>query len=254
MSINTEAEWLSSADPASMLACVQGKASPRKLRLFAVACCYQVWDLLADERSRRAVETASRYADGEATEAERSAAVILAIDLFHEGAPAPWIRGLIVNAVEDLFPHGQLTQRAIRSGVPPATQAALLRCLCGNPWRPVPRPVRCADGPTCPQHGHPWLTPLVRDLARIIYDERRWGDLGILADALEEAGCPAEVECQKCNGKKRFWVSDRGGSDWCDCLDCHGTGRLPNPLLAHLRSEGPHARGCWAVDLILGKS
>jgi hypothetical protein len=25
-------------------------------------------------------------------------------------------------------------------------------------------------------------------------------------------------------------------------------------LLGHLRSPGPHVRGCWAVDLVLGKS
>jgi hypothetical protein len=24
-------------------------------------------------------------------------------------------------------------------------------------------------------------------------------------------------------------------------------------LIAHCRSEGPHVRGCWALDLLLGK-
>jgi hypothetical protein len=42
--------------------------------------------------------------------------------------------------------------------------------------------------------------------------------LAVLADALEEAGC-----------------------DQAD-------------LLGHLRGPGPHVRGCWAVDLVLGKS
>ena len=34
---------------------------------------------------------------------------------------------------------------------------------------------------------------------------------------------------------------------------CDGTGCVPHPLLAHLRSPGPHVRGCWALDTILQK-
>jgi hypothetical protein len=55
-------------------------------------------------------------------------------------------------------------------------------------------------------------------IAQRIYDERAFADLPILADALEEAGCSS------------------------------------TELLAHCRHPGPHARGCWAVDLILGKT
>jgi hypothetical protein len=55
-------------------------------------------------------------------------------------------------------------------------------------------------------------------LAQAIYNDHRFGDLPILADALEEAGCSAT-----------------------DILD-------------HLRGPGPHVRGCWVVDLLLGKS
>ena len=54
-------------------------------------------------------------------------------------------------------------------------------------------------------------------LARTIYDDRRFDLLPILADALEEAGC--------------------GDAE----------------ILAHCRGPGPHVRGCWAVDLVLGK-
>ena len=58
---------------------------------------------------------------------------------------------------------------------------------------------------------------MVVKIAQGIYDERAFDRLPILADALEDAGC--------------------------DNAD----------ILAHLRSPGPHVRGCWAVDLILGK-
>jgi hypothetical protein len=55
-------------------------------------------------------------------------------------------------------------------------------------------------------------------IAQAIYDDRRFSDLPILADALEDAGC-----------------------------------RDPE-ILGHLRSPGPHARGCFALDVILGRS
>jgi hypothetical protein len=62
-----------------------------------------------------------------------------------------------------------------------------------------------------------WRTPPVVNLAQVIDDEGSFEDLPILGDALEEAGC-----------------TDAGA-------------------LSHCRAPGPHARGCWVVDLILGK-
>jgi hypothetical protein len=67
----TEAEWLACASPYKMLhGPLQGRASARKLRLWACACARRVWRLMPDERSRRAIEVAERYADGAATRGE----------------------------------------------------------------------------------------------------------------------------------------------------------------------------------------
>jgi hypothetical protein len=63
-----------------------------------------------------------------------------------------------------------------------------------------------------------WRTSTVLALAQGIYDERAFDRLPILADALEDAGCDNEE------------------------------------MLAHCRGAGPHARGCWVVDLVLGKA
>src|SRR5262249_42955897 len=78
-------------------------------------------------------------------------------------------------------------------------QIDLLRDVLGNPFRPV------ALDPS-------WLTAAVQAVAQVIYEERQFSDLPVLADALEEAGC-----------------------DNRDLLD-------------HCRSAGPHVRGCWVVD------
>jgi len=83
-------------------------------------------------------------------------------------------------------------------------QSQLLRCVVGNPFRPV------AVDP-------PWLTSNVSALALGIYDERAFDRMPILADALEDAGCD-DAE-----------------------------------MLNHCREPGPHVRGCWVVDLLLGK-
>ena len=52
----------------------KGMLDDRTLRLFACKCVREVWHLLTDERSRKAVEVAELYAVGEATDEELAAA------------------------------------------------------------------------------------------------------------------------------------------------------------------------------------
>ena len=62
-----------------------------------------------------------------------------------------------------------------------------------------------------------WRTSSVLSLAQTIYDDRAFDRMPILGDALEEVGCANQE------------------------------------ILGHCRGPGPHVRGCWVVDLLLGK-
>jgi hypothetical protein len=288
----TEQQWLATDDVAAMLTALRPghgevglvlpgrlgevayRASARKLRLFACACCRAAWPLLTDERSRSAVEVAERFADGLATEGERRKAFELSLvgrAAMTTGEPYndPWVAGdMAVSSVtvdDPRFPPDTPLAREYAKAF-----AALLRDVVGNPWRPVTLPVqaKCAEGPRCRSHGCPWLTPCVLSVARAAYDLREWDRLPVLADALEDAGCPAEEVCPACKGEgsvlrpvAKRWpfpepekrhVIELPKERRSTCRNCKGTGRVPNPILQHLRGPGPHARGCWCLDALLG--
>src|SRR5262245_8022843 len=59
----TEQEWLACDGPVAMWMFARAKVSDRKGRLFACACCRQVWELMTDPRSRAVVEFVERHAD-----------------------------------------------------------------------------------------------------------------------------------------------------------------------------------------------
>lgn len=297
----TEAEWLASDDPQAMLAHLNHghgpEVSDRKLRLFACACARQAWHWLKDPRSRGAVEVAERYADGLATAQERYEASLGGHQVTDGIRMASRPTGHLswFAASEDHCLPGMLTTcPEVFAEVLPATRAALLRCVVGNPWRPVEW-LRWSEGefveegepqkPTVERQA-PWLTPTVRALAEAAYAER-----------------PGR-ECGRCHGRKFLGAPAPGLHGWIGappCPDCAGAGRvedglldpdrlnvladalagegcpLDHPVIMHLRGEepvydvrewatgaeyglsrwqplrGPHVRGCWALDLILGR-
>src|SRR6516162_8094927 len=130
----TEGEWLACTDPRPMLGFLQGKASERKLRLFAVACATRNLHMMSDERFRRFVEVAEVFADGQASVEALVAAAEAAgddpVDAY-DAANDP-VRNAHVEAdaaAEGAYHFGS-TPDEIR-----AIQCDLLRDIIGNPFR-----------------------------------------------------------------------------------------------------------------------
>jgi hypothetical protein len=209
----TESDWQSTTDPGRMLEFLMPQRPRRKLALFGVACARRIPRLCQEPASAAALAVSERYADRRAKISE------LRVALRNAGPPAGDYshysraeldrylaeHAVLCNAAFNAELVSEYALKAAQSrGTEQRAQCDLLREVFGNPFRKVR--IRKA-----------WLTSTVRQLAEVIYAENAFGDLPILADALEEAGC-----------------QDRD-------------------ILGHCRSLGSHVRGCWAVDLVIGK-
>jgi hypothetical protein len=249
----TPEEWESGDNPAWMLGHLLEESMPseRKLRLFGVACCRRAWHLLT-EPCRQALETAEQFADGQVPAAGRKAARTQAFQAqetpgfyfamggkrgetagalarqavcqvlakkpevyrLHEldvalgwdawaATSAPSIRG------DPRYFNGRTDQAVEQVAEFRRGNARLVLDVSGNPFRPpasLGAPILAYNGGA------------VKRLAEAIYAARRFEDLPVLADLLEEAGCTDAA------------------------------------LLGHLRGPGPHVLGCHGLDAVLGKS
>jgi hypothetical protein len=288
----TEAEWLACDDPPAMLQPLRARAlvrpgrpwfgwllagrppewtgpaaADRKLWLFALGCCGRVAGLLARAAvprartgealrdPREALHAAERLLEGDASAGPRpsnlrfhepvtvsaadhalAAAYYAACDLFNEDRP-----GAVYAAPSSIEPRGGGRPVAgIRSSFEVRRAVA---CVAAGPPPPNGSPqwhaawtkaerdeaalhaglLRCLYGnpfrapPRIDPAWRAWNGGTAAKLARGIYADRAFDRSPPLADALEDAGCADAA------------------------------------LLGHLRGPGPHVRGCWAVDLLLGK-
>jgi hypothetical protein len=230
----TEAEWRSCTEPQKMLQLLheRGQANARKLRLFAVACCRRLRELLWDSALDNAIRVAEAFADNRL----RKPTLVRAWNKAEQLRPRSLRRQSIKMAVAEtvrpepfmpdyvaesaMFARADLPEKS-RSTInrlrreERTAQAHLLRDLV-NPFRPAPAidPAWLA-----------WNDSAVVRMATAIYEERSLPEgtldaqgLAVLADALEEAGCADEQ------------------------------------ILSHCRGPGLHVRGCWVLDGLLGKS
>jgi hypothetical protein len=263
----TAAEWLEATEPRPMPDHLKRQASIRKLRLFEVACCRRIWQFITNAQCRAVVEITDRSADapvdveavlalnydrltddcGGPDEQQRTAYMVAGhvgyrfVRGIHGFPPLTEARGLpyalgewqdAVGTAEGAarvvaLSRGTRPTRSTRAAgakhskfqanfaVESAVQCELLRDLFGNPFRPAPE---IRPDWLC------WNGGTVATLAESAYEHRTLparlldsGRLAPLADALEDGGC------------------------------------TDPELLGHLRGPGPHVRGCWALDLVLGK-
>jgi hypothetical protein len=252
----TEAEWQVCTQPEAMLWFVQEQVSPRKTRLFAVACCRRIWQILKDKEWQDALDVAERLAEGQLNDEQalrlRNHIRKLVRAMVSRGRARE--DNITFNSARAVYMA--LQDEACFSGTSPSReygtgniletpfsaamavahwnreddadgidwrvfeaesrkQAVVLREIAGNPFLEISaEPAWLA-----------WNSGCVVKLAEAIYQERELPTgsldnalLAILADALEDAGCANQ------------------------------------DILGHCREQGGvHVRGCWVIDVLLGK-
>ena len=248
----TADQWHAAADPAALLrhlrqhrALHRARGHRRKLRLLACAAARAVWPMLPDDAVRAVVAAAERHADTELRRAALRAAHDTAADRRPEsllglvgdtvqtvlaafGLSSPdWNRGREAGLIAEAVAAPQVGPRRALA----ALRAAARVAVAGTGERTNDPVFRAAGEHQCrlvrdlfgdpfapPVEFDPrWRTAAVLGLARAAHAEGAFDRLPILADALEEAGCGVPA------------------------------------VLDHCRGGGPHARGCWVVDGLLGR-
>jgi hypothetical protein len=163
--------------------------------------CRAYWDLITWDKRRQSVEVVENVID-EKPICEFSADARWTVDTAYTA-----VLGVLHESAHrcELYWDNE-TALVARTALEDAENhfCNLLRDIYGSPFRPTTLDTA-------------WLTSEVVVLAQTIYDNRAFGRLPELADALEQAGCTD-----------------------ADVLD-------------HCRQPGEHVRGCWVVDLVLGK-
>lgn len=245
--IETLDGWLASCEPNAILRTLEHRLEPRKLRLFACACCDRIRHLYGRPAVQIALQTARKAANDEATREELRIGW-LAIRKALGTAPlgTHWEDALMaaLHATSEILPmgegwpvvYGSLVSEAVakaadrewRSQNPQtarrtpnnarlfkgspeerAAHARILRDLF--PWKPLPE--IAGDWLN-------WQQEQVAKIAHTLYHEQAFDDLWVLADALEDAGCPYQDMIDHCRTEK--------GKDGCT-----------------------HVQGCWVLDAIL---
>jgi hypothetical protein len=171
--------------------------------------------------------------------------------------------------------------------------ASLLRCVRGNPYRPRRHLANFAEPPTGRRvsalpYGNTilvdkslleWRERTIEMLARDVYDSRDFDRLPIMADALEEAGLTDDDifqhlrgyercgDCLERPGLQRLYPRDQlpgSGPVYGTCWNCESRSDWyafkegfkagdPPMIGSGWRKTTIHCRGCWVVDLFLGK-
>jgi hypothetical protein len=221
----TEQQWLECTDPRPMLEYFGEMRLEPRLRRLAVECCRRVRHLITEEVFRTAADAGEAFADDPRNKKNTIKAIA-------QASIIAWgrMRQYELSADSNQF-------RAACSAV--ATCASTDQLAALNAMRAAAQAVNRTDANCCDvdelQHqaalirdifGNPFcpvplgpdkLDPRIKAVVQSMYDNRNFQEMPQLADALVDSGCTS------------------------------------TDILSHCRSEGPHVRGRWVVDLLLGK-
>ncbi len=234
----SEADWLACADPETLLDQLPGGLSERKLRLFACGCCGPLWHLVTDARCREAVAVALRFADGEATAEELKAAHTAAQNgkpLFQD---ANWAAAWTA-APSALLAASQASAQAAQALARKQAEAAK---RAG--WASV------RSGARKEEQAAAWAG-FEAATAQAVAAERAW-QAELLRELTGNPFQPAAAPEALPTDVRELAAALYAGEDCYfalhDALEEAGV-----PELAEHFLYADHPRGCWALDLILGK-
>jgi hypothetical protein len=205
----------------------------RRLRVFTLTAAKPALDRVAHVACLTAAEVGWRQAEGLASDDEVAASV--------EALRAAWEEGIQTashhyNAPDEVWALPRLVNVLVLVASQPdiAARQLIVPQPMTYPGQPVPlltpeetrdccwllREIFGAGGRllTSPWWESAWRTGTAVTLAHRMYESLDFGAMPILADALQDAGCDND------------------------------------DILNHCRGDGPHVRGCWVVDLVLGKA
>ena len=223
----TEAEWMACGDPHPMFVYLYQNPVPipatnRKAILFAAACCARLQPLVRFRIAKRSVEWLETIVDSQPT-LHDSEAISRSLQRAYNKSQDGRERAAL-NAIDGARSGIRISNFYV--GVWQVALRASRAIAAGDQASEATEGFAQCDllrdifgNPFRPVSVDPaWLTSDVLALARGIYDDKAFDRMPILADALQDAGC-ADPD-----------------------------------VLNHCRGDGPHVRGCWVVDLLLGKA
>lgn len=221
----TEAEWLACEDPRHLLGYLRGRGTDRKFTLLAAAWCRHGPTLRPDADEVSLLDLLERAADARLGDDEYWRGLETFLDNAARNPvsladPAGALRALSRHAVMIAVDRSDAFEKADWV----LSKIGLAGVFCDPPDVPASLTAECAllrdifGNPFRPVRLRPeWMTEGVVVRAAQIYESRDFTEMSVLADALEDARC--------------------------DNAD----------VLSHCRDAGPHVRGCWVIDLLLGK-
>jgi len=229
----TEEEWFAAKTVNDLDIIRSAMGRHRKFRLFAAAYCQRAVNLAGNARLQPVVLAIESFADEQITweEMKKIRRIlwpiqrVIARNRFHE-------HEALINTVQALDRSTGQKLIYARHGDRYAKNAFVARAQNRSDSNEMER-LRSEEedhqlhlardifgNPFRPVAFDPrWQTSTSIGIAQTMYESRDFGAMPILADALQDAGCEDDAILSHCRDPKQ-----------------------------------PHVRGCWVVDLVLGKS